>query len=105
MDGGHERKGDVDCKPCMDERREHMVAFKESLERKFEILFAKVDRVERRLFVDNGEKSIQTKIDRNTRILNVLIWVVGMIVTGCVMSTFTLVAWVIYHALTGQEPV
>ena len=44
-------------------------------------LSEKMDVMNKRLFVDNGTVSIQTRIDRHTRILNVLVWVVAVCVS------------------------
>jgi len=38
----------------------------------------KLDRIERRLFRDNGSVSIQTRIDRHEQILRVVLWIVGI---------------------------
>ena len=40
----------------------------------------------RRMFVDNGTKSIQTIIDRHDRVIRVLTWSGGITVAACVSA-------------------
>jgi hypothetical protein len=51
-----------------------------------------LQRIEHRLFVDNGSPSFQTRLDRNERIIAVLCWAVtvagGAAITAIVMRVF-----------------
>lgn len=45
-----------------------------------------LDKLNNRLYVDNGTKSIQTIQDRHGRILQVLVWFTGIITAGLVVQ-------------------
>jgi hypothetical protein len=62
-------------------------------------LLAKMDGIEKRLFYDNGTKSIQTRIERHEQILRVLLWatsiVVGAVLTAGVFGLIVVFKWAI----------
>lgn len=43
-----------------------------------------VDRLERRLFVDNGHVSIQTRLDRHERFIKACTWLSGVCLTAVI---------------------
>lgn len=45
-----------------------------------ERVLAKLDSIERRLFVDNGRASIQTMLDRHEQIIRALLWTVSAVI-------------------------
>jgi len=64
---------------------------------KFEEIMDKLNSLERRLFVDNGNLSIQSKINRNSATLALVVGVLSVI------GTFTLgiVGWIIKTKMGG----
>jgi len=54
----------------------------------------KLDSIERRLFVDNGTPSIQTRLERHEMVIHALLWVVsvaaGTGIAGAVTGGFML---------------
>ena len=45
----------------------------------------KLESIERRLFVDNGSPSIQTRLERHEMVIHALLWVVS-VVTGTAIA-------------------
>ena len=52
----------------------------------------KLESIEKRLFVDNGHTSIQTRLERHEMVIHALLWVVsvaaGTAITGAVTAGF-----------------
>ncbi len=55
------------------------VVTKEECLARHEELMEKLDSIERRLFVDNGEPSIQTRLARHEMVIHALLWVVSVV--------------------------
>ena len=55
------------------------VVTKEECLARHEELMAKLDSIERRLFVDNGSPSIQTRLERHEMVIRALLWVVSVV--------------------------
>ena len=55
----------------------------------------KLDSIERRLFVDNGSPSIQTRLERHDLVIRALLWVVSVVmgtaIAGAVSACVVLV--------------
>ena len=55
----------------------------------------KLESIERRLFVDNGSPSIQTRLERHEMVIHALLWVVSVVtgtaIAGVVSAGFVLV--------------
>lgn len=51
---------------------------------KIDAMCTKLDRIHARLFVDNGSPSMQTRLDRADRMLAVILWMGGVLVTAIV---------------------
>ena len=68
------------------------VVTKEECLARHEELMEKLDSIERRLFVDNGSPSIQTRLARHEMVIHALLWVVsvaaGTAITGAVTAGF-----------------
>jgi len=60
----------------------------------FAIINGKLDKMNNRLFLDNGAPCHQTRIDRHDRLLKVGIWLVGLV---CAASIAQLVRGVYEH--------
>ena len=58
-------------------------------------LMEKLDGIERRLFVDNGSPSIQTRLERHDLVIRALLWVVSVVmgtaIAGAVSACVVLV--------------
>ena len=58
-------------------------------------LMEKLDSIERRLFVDNGHTSIQTRLERHELVIHALLWVVSVVmgtaIAGAVSACVILV--------------
>ena len=58
-------------------------------------LMEKLDGIERRLFVDNGTPSIQTRLERHDLVIRALLWVVSVVmgtaIAGAVSACVVLV--------------
>ena len=52
--------------------------------------------VHKKLYIDNGAPSIQTKIDRNTGVIKALVWVVGILFIACAGAGAKLLVNAIY---------
>ena len=74
------------------------VVTKEECLARHEELMGKLDSIERRLFVDNGEPSIQTRLARHEMVIHALLWVVsvaaGTAITGAVTGCLLVVRFV-----------
>ena len=61
-------------------------------------LMEKLDGIERRLFVDNGTPSIQTRLERHDLVIRALLWVVsvaaGTAIAGAVSACVVLLRFV-----------
>ena len=55
------------------------VVTKEECLARHEELMGKLDSIERRLFVDNGSPSIQTRLARHEMVIHALLWVVSVV--------------------------
>jgi hypothetical protein len=55
----------------------------------------KLESIEKRLFVDNGHTSIQTRLERHEMVIKALLWVVSVVmgtaIAGIVSTCFVLV--------------
>ena len=55
----------------------------------------KLESIEKRLFVDNGTPSIQTRLERHEMVIHALLWVVSVVtgtaIAGVVSAGFVLV--------------
>ena len=55
----------------------------------------KLESIERRLFVDNGSPSIQTRLERHDLVIRALLWVVSVVagtaITGAVSACVVLI--------------
>jgi len=49
-------------------------------------LKALLQSIDRRLFKDNGNLSIQTRLDRQSQAMKLLGWVVGILCTGVILN-------------------
>ena len=71
------------------------VVTKEECLARHEELMEKLDSIERRLFVDNGEPSIQTRLARHEMVIHALLWVVsvatGTAIAGAVSACVVLI--------------
>ena len=71
---------------------------KEECLARHEELMAKLDSIERRLFVDNGTPSIQTRLERHDLVIRALLWVVsvaaGTAIAGAVSACVVLIRFV-----------
>ena len=71
------------------------VVTKEECLARHEELMEKLDSIERRLFVDNGEPSIQTRLARHEMVIHALLWVVSVVmgtaIAGAVSACVILV--------------
>lgn len=47
----------------------------------------KVDKLEKRLYIDNGVPSIQTRLDRSDRNMSVIMWVFGLAIAALIANT------------------
>jgi hypothetical protein len=52
---------------------------KEECLKRHEELMGKLDGIERRLFVDNGSPSMQTRLERHDLVIRALLWVVSVV--------------------------
>ena len=71
------------------------VVTKEECLARHEELMGKLDSIERRLFVDNGSPSIQTRLERHDLVIRALLWVVSVVagtaIAGAVSACVVLV--------------
>ena len=71
------------------------IVTKEECLSRHEELMGKLDSIERRLFVDNGSPSIQTRLARHEMVIHALLWVVSVVmgtaITGAVSACVILV--------------
>ena len=71
------------------------VVTKEECLARHEELMEKLDSIERRLFVDNGSPSIQTRLERPDLVIRALLWVVSVVagtaIAGAVSACVVLV--------------
>jgi hypothetical protein len=71
---------------------------KEECLKRHEELIEKLDGIERRLFVDNGSPSIQTRLERHDLVIRALLWVVsvaaGTAIAGAVSACVVLLRFV-----------
>jgi len=71
------------------------VVTKEECLARHEELMGKLDSIERRLFVDNGSPSIQTRLARHEMVIHALLWVVSVVmgtaIAGAVSACVILV--------------
>ena len=68
---------------------------KEDCLKRHEELIGKLDGIERRLFVDNGTPSIQTRLERHDLVIRALLWVVSVVagtaIAGAVSACVVLI--------------
>ena len=71
------------------------VVTKEECLARHEELMGKLESIERRLFVDNGSPSIQTRLERHDLVIRALLWVVSVVmgtaIAGAVSACVVLV--------------
>ena len=71
------------------------VVTKEECLARHEELMGKLESIERRLFVDNGSPSIQTRLARHEMVIHALLWVVSVVmgtaIAGAVSACVILV--------------
>ena len=71
------------------------VVTKEECLARHEELMGKLDSIEKRLFVDNGSPSIQTRLERHEMVIHALLWVVSVVagtaIAGAVSACVVLV--------------
>ena len=56
-----------------------------------------VSQIQRRLFVNNGNPSIQTMLDRHQQVINGLIWTVALVVTAVVPTSIWAIIKTVSH--------
>ena len=64
------------------------VVTKEECLARHEELMGKLESIERRLFVDNGSPSIQTRLERHDLVIRALLWVVSVVAGTAIAPAF-----------------
>lgn len=63
--------------------------------------YAAVQKINKRLFIDNGTKSHQTKIDRHDQLLKGLLWAMGITCSTLIVAIIGLIAKAVLHSTGG----
>jgi hypothetical protein len=66
----------------------------------FQRLFEKMEGIEKRLWEDNGHKSLQTRINENAVWCQVIKWITITLASGVLLGFISLLFWVVKTAIS-----